>query len=66
VPDAWSRSTFRSAGRQKPCGAIFDPASKKAQLKELEKRIASPDFWNDQEKSQKVMQEILYKHKFSH
>ena len=39
------------------CGAIFDPRSKKAQLQKLEQQISDPDFWNQPEKSQKVMQD---------
>ena len=39
------------------CGAIFDVPRKKTQLAKLEDVIASPDFWNQPEKSQKVMQD---------
>ncbi len=39
------------------CGAIFDVRTKKAQLEKLEQLIGAPDFWNDSEKSQKVMQD---------
>jgi peptide chain release factor 2 len=39
------------------CGAIFDPRGKRAQMAELEKQISDPDFWNNPEKNQKVMQE---------
>jgi peptide chain release factor 2 len=46
-----------SASRLKPCGAIFDAPAKKAQLEELERQIAEPGFWNDQEKSQKILQD---------
>ncbi|HXG33755.1 MAG TPA: peptide chain release factor 2 [Bryobacteraceae bacterium] len=53
----WNASIFRSAGRPKPCGAIFDPATKKSQLARIEEQIASPDFWNQPEKSQKLLQE---------
>jgi len=38
-------------------GAIFDTPRKRAQLADIEKRLAEPGFWNDPEKSQKVMQE---------
>ncbi len=39
------------------CGAIFDAPAKRAQLTELEKVINDPDFWNQPEKSQKIMQD---------
>jgi peptide chain release factor 2 len=39
------------------CGAIFDAPSKKAQLAKTEEAIGSPDFWNQPEKSQKIMQD---------
>ena len=39
------------------CGAIFDAASKRARLEELEKKISSPDFWNNPDESQKILQE---------
>ena len=50
-------STFRSASRPRLCGAIFDPRAKKAQIDKLELQINDPDFWNQPEKSQKVMQD---------
>lgn len=46
-----------SVSRLKLCGAIFDVPKKKAQLDKLEEQISDPDFWNQPEKSQKVMQE---------
>jgi peptide chain release factor 2 len=39
------------------CGAIFDASAKKAQLAKTEDEISSPDFWNQPERSQKIMQE---------
>jgi peptide chain release factor 2 len=50
-------STFRFASRPSLCGAIFDAPAKQRQLTELEKLISSPDFWNQPERSQKVMQD---------
>ena len=50
-------SILRSASKLRLCGAIFDPATRKAQLAKTEEQIAAPDFWNQPEKSQKVMQE---------
>jgi peptide chain release factor 2 len=38
-------------------GGFFDVASKRAQLKRIEERASAPDFWNDQEAAQKILQE---------
>ncbi|MFQ3589446.1 MAG: peptide chain release factor 2 [Chloracidobacterium sp.] len=35
----------------------FDPEGKRPQLEKLEKRVADPSFWNDQEQAQKVLKE---------
>ncbi len=48
---------MRSASNRKLCGAIFDIPSKNKQLAVIEETIADPGFWNNQEASQKVMQE---------
>jgi peptide chain release factor 2 len=48
---------LRSASKLKLCGAIFDATSKRNQLAKTENEISSPDFWNQPERSQKVMQE---------
>ena len=50
-------STFRSASRPTLCGAIFDAPGKKSQLAKTEQQISDPDFWNQPEKSQKIMQD---------
>ncbi len=47
----------RSASKQTLCGAIFDAPAKKAEFDKLDAVISSPDFWNQPENSQKVMQE---------
>jgi peptide chain release factor 2 len=39
------------------CGAIFDAPGKKSQLAKTERQISDPDFWNQPEKSQKIMQD---------
>ncbi len=41
----------------KETGESLKPEALKAQLASLEERTAAPDFWNDQEKAQKVMKE---------
>lgn len=48
---------MRSGSRQKLCGAIFDAPGKQTKLGELEKEISDPEFWNQPEKSQRIMQE---------
>jgi peptide chain release factor 2 len=48
---------LRSVSRQKLCGAIFDAPDKQSKLGELEKEISDPEFWNQPEKSQRIMQE---------
>ena len=48
---------MRSASRVKLCGAIFDAPAKQAELEKLEAEIGDPDFWNQPEKSQRVMQQ---------
>jgi peptide chain release factor 2 len=40
-----------------PCGAIFDIPSKRAQLEKIEALVSSPDFWNNPEGTQKIMQD---------
>ena len=47
---------MRSASRLKLCGAIFDAPAKKAELARTEEQISDPEFWNQPEKSQEVMQ----------
>lgn len=39
------------------CGAIFDVPRSRETLASLEARIAAPDFWQDQEQAQRVMQQ---------
>jgi peptide chain release factor 2 len=50
-----SRKSFASASNL--CGAIFDVARSRETLAFLEAKIAQPDFWQDQEQAQKVMQQ---------
>jgi peptide chain release factor 2 len=54
---SWKESTLRSASRPTLCGAIFDAPGKKAELAKTEQQISDPDFWNQPEKSQKIMQD---------
>jgi len=48
---------LRSASRPKLCGAIFDAPAKREELKKTEAEISGPDFWNQPEKSQRIMQQ---------
>ena len=45
------------ATKSRTCGAIFDADSLRPQLAEVEKKIADPSVWSDQEKSQQLMRE---------
>jgi peptide chain release factor 2 len=48
---------LRSGSKAKLCGAIFDAPAKQKQLLKLEAEIGDPDFWNQPERSQRVMQQ---------
>jgi peptide chain release factor 2 len=48
---------LRSVSKVKLCGAIFDVPAKKKELEKLETEIGDPDFWNQPERSQRVMQQ---------
>jgi peptide chain release factor 2 len=48
---------LRSGSKAKLCGAIFDASAKQKQLLKLEAEIGDPDFWNQPERSQRVMQQ---------
>jgi peptide chain release factor 2 len=50
-----SRKNLASASHL--CGAIFDVARSRETITSLENKIAQPDFWQDQELAQKVMQQ---------
>ena len=39
------------------CGGFFDIETKRAELQSLEAQAAAPDFWSDQERAQKVLQQ---------
>ena len=43
--------------RHLPCGVIFDAPKKRIELDRIGELISAPDFWNQPEKSQKVMQD---------
>lgn len=53
-----SNIVFRnSPNESNSCGVIFDVPRHRTLLAELEKRSSQPDFWQDQEKAQQVLQE---------
>ena len=52
-----SGSSKTSASASDLCGAIFDVARSRETLASLETKISQPDFWQDQEQAQKVMQQ---------
>ena len=37
------------------CGGFFDPDAKRAEIDRIEEESSRPDFWNDQERAQKVL-----------
>ncbi len=39
------------------CGVIFDVAGSRATIASLEEKTSNPDFWQDQEKAQKILQQ---------
>ncbi len=57
ISKIWNNATLNSPSASNSCGAIFDVSSAQNQLIEIEKKSAAPDFWQDQEKAQAVLQE---------
>jgi len=48
-------TTLRLA--QSSCGGFFDPQAKASELQKSEAEIGKPDFWNDQDRAQKVLKQ---------
>src|SRR5512144_918349 len=48
-------TTLRLARRS--CGGFFDPQAKASELQKSEAEIGKPDFWNDQDRAQKVLKQ---------
>jgi peptide chain release factor 2 len=46
-----------STSASNSCGVIFDPAQNRARLASLEQKTAQPDFWQNPEQAQKVLEE---------
>ena len=53
----WNANTLLCAIKSAICGAIFDAASLRDQLAEIEKKVGDPNLWSDQEKSQQLMRQ---------
>jgi peptide chain release factor 2 len=45
------------ANASRSSGGFFDAPAKEKELAELERQISEPDFWNDQERAQKIVQQ---------
>jgi peptide chain release factor 2 len=45
-----------SSNGQLICGAIFEVAKPNEELKQIETKVAAPDFWKDQETAQRLLQ----------
>jgi peptide chain release factor 2 len=52
-----SNATPSSQSAWNSCGAIFDAPAAAKQIAAIEQKISAPDFWDDQEKAQAVLQE---------
>ena len=50
-----ARTNFRSESNS--CGAIFDVARSREIIASLEAKTSQPDFWQDQEQAQKILQQ---------
>jgi peptide chain release factor 2 len=50
-----ARTNFRSASNS--CGVIFDVPRSREILSSLESKISAPDFWQDQEQAQRILQQ---------
>src|ERR1700733_15780708 len=48
-------TSFKNASDS--CGVIFDAESARKQISELEVKINAPEFWQDQEKAQSLLQQ---------
>ena len=48
---------LRSVSKVKLCGAIFDAPGKQRELSKTEAEVNDPNFWNQPEKSQRIMQQ---------
>ena len=49
--------SITSKRKARTCGGFFDAASKQRLLDELQKQIAEPNFWSDQDRSSKTLQQ---------
>ena len=56
ISKTYSNASPSSRNASGWCGAIFDPATHRKTLSELEAQISQPDFWSNQEKAQGLLQ----------
>jgi len=56
----YSNASPSSRNASSWCGAIFDPATHRKTLIDLEAQISQPDFWSNQEKAQSLLQQRKY------
>jgi len=52
-----NNATLNSRNASRSCGAIFDAVAAQSRLAALEEKVSDPNFWQDQEKAQAVLQE---------
>ena len=57
ISKTFSSASPASRNAWSSCGAIFDVANAAKQLTELEAKTSDPNFWNDQEKAQALLQQ---------
>ncbi|HYX53556.1 MAG TPA: peptide chain release factor 2 [Candidatus Limnocylindrales bacterium] len=53
----WNANILPSATKSRTCGAIFDAPALRTQLADIEKQIADPAVWSNQERSQQLMRQ---------
>ncbi|MDE3110535.1 MAG: PCRF domain-containing protein, partial [Acidobacteriota bacterium] len=53
----WNNATRSSPSASSSYGVIFDVPAAQQGLTEIEKKSSAPDFWQDQEKAQAILQE---------
>ena len=53
----WNTVSSNCESASTSCGVIFDVAHHREQVKKLEQQTSQPDFWNDPEQAQKVLQQ---------
>jgi peptide chain release factor 2 len=57
ISKTFRNATTSSKNASGSCGAIFDAGPAQKQIAALEEKVSDPNFWQDQEKAQAVLQE---------